>query len=167
MANQRTSVPNVRSNNKGAVTTMASTTPAKRINFGNVGQPVDPGEYILLLESHSWAKDKNGEDRVNLIFRFADDERYSSKKQYSGYSPYGDAAYYLMDALVQLGVDPDELMQVGENPDDDEDADREALNQLIKSAYGAKAKAVIGHTQGKDKNGNDRIYANVTDLKAI
>lgn len=146
---------------------MASTTPAKRINFGNVGQPVDPGEYILQFQGHSWAKDKNGEDRVNLIFTFVDHEAYASKKQYSGYSPYGDAAYYLMDALVQLGVDPDELMSVGENPDEDEDADRAALDSIIKSAVGAKVKAIIGHTQGKDKNGNERIYANVTELKAI
>lgn len=155
-----------RNNNEGA-STVAQTTPAKRINFSNVGQPVDPGEYTLQLLNHSWAVDKNNEDRVNLIFTFPEDERYSSKKQFAGFSPYGDQAYYLMDALVQLGVDPDEFMDIGADENQPEEEAKKQLDLVIKSAYGAKVKAVIGHTQGKDKNGNDRIYANITSMKSI
>lgn len=144
---------------------MAATQPVRRVNFQNIGKPIDPGEYTVRLESHKWQEDKNGNDRVSMIFVIEDDEQYQGKKLFSSYSPDGDAAYYLMDAMVQLGVDPDELMNNEVDPDSDEEGVN--IDQLLKQAVGAKARVVVSHTQGFDKSGNERIYANITSIKAI
>lgn len=143
-----------------------ATTPARRVNFANIGQTVDPGEYTAVLESHKWVTSRKGDDMLTLIFKIKDHEQFANKKIYRNYMTEGDGAYYMMDALVQCGADPDELM--AEEEDEDGNTVPPDLEPIIKSLYGANVKFTLGHRPYVDeKSGQERVGYDIDNLRSI
>jgi hypothetical protein len=150
----------------GQGTSTVATTPARRVNFANIGTLVDPGEYTAVLEGHKWGESRKGDEMLTLIFKIKDHEEFANKKIYRNYMTEGDGAYYMMDALVQCGADPDELMAEETDSETGEVVPPD-LEPIIKTLYGANVKFTLGHRQYKDQNGNDKTGYEIDNLKSI
>lgn len=130
---------------RGFFTIMAQTptTPSK-INFNSIGQLLPSSIYTAKLDGYKFmpATETRG-DMWALTFKITNDEKYNNKKIYRNFMTQGDAAFYLMEALVALGIDPDELYS-----DDPEGVD---IEPLLRSATGANVRLTIGVRSYEDK----------------
>lgn len=129
-----------------------------KANFANVGQILPPDEYELILDSHKELQTKKGDTMAQLVFRVADGE-FKGKTVKRGYMIEGDGAYYLMEALITLGADPEELSPEGQTGED-EGVD---LDDIIKRCYNVHVMGQVGVRESDD----GKKYADLKEIRAI
>lgn len=133
------------------------TSPARpgRINFNSVGELLPDSIYTAKLTGKKWsaATDQRGE-MWTLIFQITNNEKYGGKKIFRNFMTEGDAAFYFMEALVALGIDPDELFTNEVEIDEETGEERPKgvdIEPLIDSAMQANVRLTINHRSYADK----------------
>lgn len=128
-----------------------------KANFSAIGKALPPDTYELVLDNHKEIKTKKGGTMCSLGFRVAAGD-YEGKRCQRGYMVDGDGAYYLMEALVLMGADPEELSPEGQKVDD-EGVD---LDEIIKGLYGVHVLAKTGI-----RADGDREYTDIQSIKPL
>ena len=135
-----------------------STVKPGKINFSKIGQLIDPSIYEATLDGYKFKQTEAGADMWTLIYKIIEDEKWANKKVFRNFMSEGDAAYYFIEALIAMGIDPDELMA-------DEDQDVEVY---LKQAIGARVRLHIGIRSYVDKKSGDTKEVNdVSKVEAI
>lgn len=119
-------------------TPIAQNTEVKRmplkVNFQNVGAALPPSIYIAQLEEAKAVKTKDGtKDMMRFKFVVKDDEQYEGRAIFRNFMVDGNALFYLMEALVSLGADPEDLAGNEDDPEVD-------IEEISKQCVGAKVR---------------------------
>lgn len=131
-----------------------------KVNFANVGQVLPPSIYTAQLTEVKVGQAKSsGADMVTMKFAIKDDEEFENRSIYRNFMVDGNALFYLMDALVALGADPEELAGTEEDPEVD-------IEAIAKRCIGARVRLHLG-IRTYEQNGVTKESNDVTKIESI
>lgn len=117
------------------------------VNTRGLGKPIAESDYPVVLVKASSKTTANGKNMLSLQANIKGDSEFSGRPLFRNFvfDPASDAdnsgsAYYMMEALVAFGADPDDF-----------DTDAFDAEDYAKSLYGNSAMAKVTHrTNEKD-----------------
>lgn len=137
--------------NIGSTTNMASNAPTRppRINFAAVGQLLPPSIYSAVVDTWKYGTTTTDKPMWSVAFKITDDEKYNNRKVFRNFIADGEALFYFMEALVNMGVDPDELYT--DEVDEDGNPSGVDIEPLVNSTKGAHVRLHLSTRSFDDK----------------